>query len=110
MLKNAARVRVRLKAVWPELEAGAEALVLQAARAAQAEAASLAPVDTGRLKESIRVKGQGLSASVATDCPYAPAVELGSSRSAARPFMTPAADGQRAAFVRAARRLGGDGR
>lgn len=51
-------------------------------------AQSLAPVDTGRLRDSITADG----GTVSTDVPYADDVERGTSDTPAQPFMRPAAD------------------
>lgn len=51
-------------------------------------AESLAPVDTGRLRDSIRSEG----GRVYTDVEYAGFVEYGTSDTPAQPFMRPAAD------------------
>ena len=111
MLRNGRRGCKRVKALGEALARTGAAAALETARAACAQAQSLAPVDTGRLRGSIRVRAEKDAAAVATDCSYAAAVELGTSACAARPFLKPAADGQRTAFVRAARMAwGGDGR
>ena len=72
------------------IHALAERMVLRLAGEALVSAASAVPVDTGRLRGSLSVRSAGLSASVVSDCPYAAFVELGSGRSAARPFLLPA--------------------
>ena len=46
-----------------------------------------APVDTGRLRASIRIEQKGLSARVIADCDYAALVEFGTSRTPPKPFM-----------------------
>ena len=67
-----------------ELAAGRVAAAAQErCRAAKARA----PVDTGRLRDSIRAEADGLTARVITDCEYAASVEFGTSRSAPQPFM-----------------------
>lgn len=99
-MRNLERLSGRLDALGGRLHAGARRGVERAAGAACAEARELAPVDTGRLRESIRYAAAGESASVTTDCPYAAAVEFGTSKAAAQPFMAPAAAGQRAEFLR----------
>lgn len=63
-------------------QSGQEAL--QAARIA-------APVCTGRLRDSIRLQSQVRIARLKTDCPYAGAVEWGTLRTPAQPFLIPAA-------------------
>ena len=67
-------------------ELAAERVRLAAAERCEV-AKARAPVDTGRLRESIRAEAEGLTARVVADCPYAAAVELGTSRSAPQPFM-----------------------
>ena len=49
-----------------------------------------APVKTGRLRTSLHIKEEGISCAVSTDCPYASAVENGTIRAAAQPFLAPA--------------------
>lgn len=60
----------------------------------QSAARALCPVDTGRLRSSIVMKrgrdGQGFYVQVGTNVHYAPYVEFGTSRMAARPFLLPA--------------------
>lgn len=65
----------------------AQERVLLAAQAHRDAAQARAPVDTGRLRDSIRVDAEGSAARVVTDCEYAAAVELGTSKRAPRPFM-----------------------
>ena len=54
-------------------------------------AAGLAPVRSGRLRDSLRVEAAGGGAAVVSDCDYAPFVELGSRAAPPRPFLYPAA-------------------
>ena len=61
--------------------------VLAAAQEKCESAKARAPVDTGRLRSSIRVESEELTARVIADCEYAAAVELGTSRTAPQPFM-----------------------
>ena len=60
-------------------------------RAMLAESQDLVPVDTGNLRDSLTLDEDGGSATVSTDVPYALAVEFGSARQAAQPYMRPAA-------------------
>ncbi len=55
------------------------------------DAAGRAPVDTGNLRGSIRAERSDGGARVSASCEYAAAVELGSARSPAQPFLRPAA-------------------
>lgn len=65
------------------------------ARDAAAQAKMDAPVDTGALRASIasdcRIEGNVIRAEVTAAAPYAAAVELGTSRAPARPYLRPAA-------------------
>jgi HK97 gp10 family phage protein len=79
------------KQVYTEQEQG----VLQAAMIVERDAKINAPVDTGRLRSSITSRiaendGTTIAAEVGTNVQYAQAVEFGTSRKAARPFMLPA--------------------
>lgn len=60
---------------------------------AEGHAKKEAPVDTGRLRNSIAnaVDADEKAAYIGTNVEYAPYVELGTSRMAARPFLRPAA-------------------
>lgn len=55
------------------------------------DASSNAPVDTGRLSRSMEVEADGDTATITARTPYSAYVELGTSRSAAQPFLKPAA-------------------
>lgn len=106
MLKNAKRAQARLRRIGGVLAEQAQAAAVSAAENARREAMSMVPVDSGRLRGSLTVRECDGGASVATDCPYASAVELGTSRRAATPFLLPAMEGQREGFAEAARRIG----
>lgn len=74
----------------------------------QNRARELCPVDTGRLRSSIRaVDGKdatGVYVDVGTNVEYAPHVEFGTSRMPAQPYMRPALAEAVAAFGRRPRR------
>ena len=72
------------------------------------EAAATAPEDTGRLRKSIRKELGDLAGTVFADrktAYYAPFVEHGTSRTAARPFMRPAYERYKGPFVEELRRM-----
>jgi HK97 gp10 family phage protein len=71
------------------------------AYAIQADAMVLAPVDTGNLRSSIAARPGALSAEVVADTDYSVFVELGTSRMAGQPFMSPAFDRQLPIFENA---------
>ena len=56
------------------------------------EAKANCPVDTGRLKSSIKADVQGLEANIGTDVEYAHFVHDGTYKMAARPFLESAAN------------------
>ena len=60
----------------------------------ESEAKWLAPVDTGRLEESINTeakgKGKKVEVEVGTDVEYADSVEFGTFKQSAQPFLMPA--------------------
>lgn len=66
-----------------------------AANAVCAEAKALCPVETGHLRESVRVRAENGNRTVFTDCEYAAAVEFGTSRRSAQPFLSRAAEMER---------------
>lgn len=67
------------------LDKGARRAIGDAADAALLKARALAPVQTGRLRDSLRARRDGLQSAVKTDCPYARAAERLS------PYLAPAA-------------------
>lgn len=67
-------------------------VVAKSALSVEAGAKNRAPVDTGALRNSIGTDVSGLSATVGPTVHYAPYLEFGTRRMAARPFMGPAAD------------------
>jgi HK97 gp10 family phage protein len=74
--------------------------VKRAALNVEAGAKRRAPVDTGRLRNSIthRVEPDGLSAVVGTNVEYAPHVEFGTRFQRAQPYLVPALEAERNAF------------
>ena len=103
---DAARAAARVRGMGARLESAAAEAVRQSAEAALSAAQSRAPVRTGRLRDSLSARAEGTAASVSTSCGYAAAVELGTSRQPARPFLFPAAQAQRLALPALAAQLG----
>lgn len=66
--------------------------------AAEGYAKRKCPVDTGNLRNSITHAVEGDSAYVGTNVEYAPYVEMGTSRTAAQPFLRPAAADHQATY------------
>jgi HK97 gp10 family phage protein len=72
----------------------------------EARAKEFAAVDTGAMRSSIHAEMTGeLTAEVGVGVDYAVHVEYGTSRAAAQPFMTPAADAVRPDFEAAIRQV-----
>ena len=81
------------EALTAEQAARAKALEMIGGKA-ESYAKKLCPVDTGRLRASItHQQYDDHTEVVGTNVEYAPFVELGTHRMAARPFLRPAAEG-----------------
>lgn len=105
---NVQRVKRRVQRLNEAVQSAAERTAQETALAAETEAKMLAPVQTGRLRESIRKTGEGLQAQVETQCEYAQIVEMGSSSHAPQPFLAPTMKTQRAEWMNRARRALGE--
>jgi HK97 gp10 family phage protein len=96
---------------FPEIAAAlpekTKVVVAKTARDIEADAKNVVPVDTGNLKNSIDVEfeNDGLTAIVAPHTEYAVLVEFGTRRMSAQPFMTPAAERNRPAFIAAMKQM-----
>lgn len=89
-----------------ELRKRAGQVVRKAALDIEAHAKTLAPVDTGALRNSIQMQPTGeLSAEVAVGVDYGLYVEMGTIHMAAQPFLTPAVERVRPAFEGALKQL-----
>lgn len=96
----------RLPKLRGALRRRASLLVRKAALDIEAQAKMTVPVRTGNLKNSLRaVQESELSAVVGTAVVYAPYVEFGTTRMAPRPYLLPAAEAVRPAFLAAFERL-----
>lgn len=75
-----------------KLDGAVTGMLDQMGRAAVAEARRLVPVDTGQLKASVGyvVRQSDKTLQVYADMPYAMAVEFGTSRQRAQPYLRPA--------------------
>ena len=89
----------RLPQIKRDLRQRAAQLVKQTAFEIEAQAKLLAPVKTGFLRNSIQTEMTGeMEATIGPAAEYAIFIELGTSRRAARPFLSPAIEGVRAKF------------
>lgn len=88
-------VSVTMKSNKDEIMLNIQEAVAQALEAigitAEAHAKEICPVDTGRLRASISHAVDGDTVVIGTNVEYAPAVELGTSRQKAKPYLRPAA-------------------
>lgn len=95
--KNSTSVRVsgtsrvirRAKQKGAEVEAAVQQVIRKYALRIERTAKKLAPVDTGRLRASIRTRLMKLAAEVLTDVEYAPFQELGTGRRGAASNVDP---------------------
>lgn len=89
------------------LPAKTKAVVKKASFDVEAQGKNRVPVDTGALKNSISTEFEdgGLTGIIAPHTDYALFVELGTRRQSAQPYMIPAADAVRPAFVAACKQM-----
>ncbi len=86
-IKFTDNTEIFLSAYKKALNNGLEAVGLSA----EGHAKKITPVDTGNLRNSITHLVDGKAAYIGTNVEYAPYVELGTSKMAARPYLKPAA-------------------
>ena len=93
-----------------EVTRKAQLVVAKTAHDIEADAKSLAPVDTGALRNSIgtTISNGGLSAEIGPTVHYAPYLEYGTRRMPPQPYMGPAAERRAEPFVKAIESLGGE--
>ena len=80
-------------------------LVQQTALNIQDTAKRDAPIDEGRLRNSITATGSGAEAEVSTDVEYARHQEFGTYKMAAQPFLMPAFEYHSERLVRAIKKI-----
>lgn len=95
----------RLHALQATLEPRAQQILNKVTFDVEADAKERAPVDTGALKNSIHSTLGRLSNIVGTGIEYAIYQEFGTYRMAAHPFLIPALERHRAAFLAAWKQL-----
>lgn len=80
-----------------------KSVVAESAEVITSQARSLAPVDTGNLKNSINANyfNSGASAEISTPVSYAPHIEWGTYKMSAQPFLFPAYERERPKYLRA---------
>jgi HK97 gp10 family phage protein len=91
----------KVRLLVPGIRKGVQEAVARTALQVESDAKGLAPVDTGRLRSSIKadISPSGLSATVGTNVEYAVFVEFGTRRQAAQPFLGPAFEQNRLTFL-----------
>lgn len=83
----------------------AQTVIAKTAADCERIAKSLAPVDTGALRNSISTTVGGLTATVGPTVSYGAYVEFGTSRMRPEPYMNPAADAVTPGFEKAMEQL-----
>lgn len=90
----------RIPGLLPELNQRVAEICEGAAFACEALAKSIAPIDTGFLRSSIQAQAENKTSwIVAVGAEYGINVEMGTTRQAAQPYMTPAAENVRPQFL-----------
>lgn len=91
----------KIKLLVPKVRQAAQDAVALTALQVESTAKELAPVDTGRLRASIGITfaADRLSAEVGSNVEYAIFIEAGTRYMAAQPFLGPAFEQHRAAFL-----------
>ena len=97
-ITNLPEFQRNLQELGKRLENAARDVVEEAGAAILENAKARAPTKTGKLKESIVLETEedGLSVTIKATAPYAKAVEFGTLRQPAQPFMFPALEEERA--------------
>lgn len=100
-LKGADSLISKVKLLVPRIRAATEQAVAQTALLIETDAKLLAPVDTGRLRASIHteIAPNKLSAMVLDGVTYGIFLEVGTRYIKARPFLFPAYEKNRGAFL-----------
>jgi HK97 gp10 family phage protein len=90
-----------VKLLVPRIRQGVQQSIAEMALLVETDAKLFAPVDTGRLRASIHsdIAANGLSARVSAGTSYAVFVEFGTRYQRAQPFLFPAYEKNRLAFV-----------
>ena len=106
MKRQLKRVKTRLENIGRAAERAASEAVVRAADETAQAARELAPVDSGELRGSICThRLSPLEACVTAGAAHAAAVEFGTSRSAAQPYLLPAVQMQRAPLSQYAQKV-----
>ena len=100
-IEGMGRLRMALLRVTGEGEKAVRREVKRSALNVQNGARRRVPVDTGRLRNSIthEIDADGMDATIGSNVEYAPHIEFGTVRMRAQPYLFPALEEERAAFV-----------
>lgn len=80
-------------------------ILKEIAESAEKYAKDMCPVDTGRLKKSIKSEIDGSTLTISANTEYAAAVELGTSTRKAQPFIKPAMSKYSAEYKKIAEKI-----
>lgn len=100
-LKGLPSVLNKVRLLVPQTRAAVREAVATTALLVESDAKQLAPVATGRLRSSIHavIAPNGLSATVSTNVVYALHIEFGTRYQKAQPFLRPAFEKNKGAFL-----------
>lgn len=102
-IEGRGRVRRRIRELSAGMRTGGQTAAAETAEAIRQRAKNLAPVDTGKLRDSIRTDKVGpdqYEVGPGDEVEYAMYVEYGTSRTPAQPYMRPAVEAERRQFTR----------
>lgn len=105
-IEGLSKLRAALLRVTGEAERTAQREVKRSALNVQSGARERVPVDTGRLRNSIahEIDADGLNATIGTNVRYSVFVEFGTRNMRERPYLFPALEAERGAFLARLRR------
>jgi len=105
-IKGLDGLKSKLLNLLPKVREGTRQAVAETALLIESDAKLFAPVDTGRLRASIHaeIASDGLRATVIAEANYSVFVEFGTRYQRAQPFLFPAYEKNRLAFVAALKR------
>lgn len=99
-IRGAESLRDRMRLLRPRVRRATAAALEESGQALENGMKSLAPVDTGRLRDSIRteIEGTTVTAGPGREVDYAIFVEFGTSRAPAQPYVRPVAQAEKLLF------------
>lgn len=97
-------LRRRIERITPQVKNEIELALIKSALFVERDAKIKVPIDTGRLRSSLThtedFESDNPAVEVGTNVEYAAAVEFGTSRQAAKPYLFPALNGNKSKILR----------